>query len=40
LAQPIDAICESAKLEKIKTDVAELTARFPLYPRRVEAGGK
>jgi glycine hydroxymethyltransferase len=40
IARALDARENDAELEKIKADVAELTARFPLYPRRLAAAGK
>jgi glycine hydroxymethyltransferase len=40
IARALDAREDDAELEKVKAEVAELTARFPLYPTRVEAGGQ
>jgi glycine hydroxymethyltransferase len=40
IARALDAREDDAELERIKADVAELTARFPLYPKRVGDGGK
>jgi glycine hydroxymethyltransferase len=39
IARALEHRDDAAALQQVRDDVAALTARFPLYPRRLEAGG-